>query len=444
MEINTEKIAKYALKGLQEAGASDVVITTSSGKVQQIKFVDNQVISTNDYQKTGTELFASFNKRIISANLQEYTTENIGKTIAHMKKVAQHVLPKEDYNGIAHGSFKYMKKKFDSAIKNPGLSGVQICEESVKEALGAGAKRVAGQLQLDYRTISLLTSGNVDVTADFSSAYFSIRAFTDKEASGAKTACSVYLDKLDAVDASRKAGELAAKAINPKQGKPGKYDVIFGPLPFAAFLNSIGHAASIFSVESGSSFFEGKIGKKVAGENITILDDPTHPESIGSTPADAEGVPAKKTAIIEKGVLKNFLHNSSTAKKYGVQNTANAGLVAPRPWNIVLQRGNKSFDEMVSEVKNGMWITNLWYTRFQNYLTGEFSTIPRDAIFLIENGKITTPIVNIRVTDSFLRLLQNIAALGKDVQQIKSWEAEVPTFTPSLLVKDVEITAPMK
>ncbi len=100
--------------------------------------------------------------------------------------------------------------------------------------------------------------------------------------------------------------------------------------------------------------------------------------------------------------------------------------------------------EMVSEVRNGIWITNLWYTRFQNYLTGEFSTIPRDAIFLIENGKITTPIVNIRMTDSFLRLLQNIAALGKDVQQIKSWEAEVPTFTPSLLVKDVEITAPVK
>ncbi len=134
MEINTEEIAKYALKGLQEAGASDVVITTSSDKVQQIKLVNNKVVSTNDYQKTDTELFASFNKRIISTTLQEYTIENIDKTIAHMKKVAHHVLPKDDYSGIAHGSFKYMKQESDPAIKNPGLCGVQICEESVKES----------------------------------------------------------------------------------------------------------------------------------------------------------------------------------------------------------------------------------------------------------------------------------------------------------------------
>lgn len=444
MVSDLQQIAKYSLKKLEAGGANDIVITALSGKVQQIKFVNNQIISVNDYLKEETELFASFNKRIISASLQVHTTGNVDKTITRMKEISRHVTPKGDYNGIAHGTFRYSRQKFDSMIEQPGLRGIEICEESIKTALGAGAKRVFGQLQLDYKKTSVLTSCGVDAETESANSYFSVRAFSDKDASGAKTACSVNLEQLDAVAASMEAGELAARSKKPRQGKPGRYDVLFDPLPFAALLNNVGDAASIFSVESGNSFFKDKLNEKVGNKNITLLDDATHPQGINSRPFDAEGVPTKKNVILQKGILKNYLHNSSTAKKYNTQSTANAGLVTPHPWNIVLEKGDSSFDKMVSETKKGIWITNLWYTRFQNYLTGEFSTIPRDAIFLIENGKITTPVMNIRVTDSFLRMLKNISSLGKDVRQIKSWEAEIPTFTPHVLIKDVPITAPTK
>ncbi len=444
MDAIVLKISRYSLKKLESEGAQDVVVTASSGKVQQIKFVNSKIISTNDYFRTDTQLFASFGKRIISANLENYTEENADKIIKHMKEVSNHVSPKDDYNGIAEGPFEYSKHKFDSLIKEPGVRGVEICEDGIKAAMDAGAKRVAGQLQLECHDVSILTSGGVDAASESSSAYYSVRALTDKDASGAKTSCALKLKNLDAVTVSREAGELAVRSTNPKQGKPGRYDIVFDSLPFEELLNNVADAASIFSVESGGSFFEGKLGQKVAGDNITVYDDATKLIGLNSTPFDSEGAPTRRNEIIERGVLKNYLHNTSTAKKYGVQTTANAGLVAPHPWNIVLDDGNKSFDEMLLQVKKGLWITNIWYTRFQNYLTGEFSTIPRDAIFLIENGKITKPVVNIRIADSFLRMLENIAVVGNDVKQIKSWEADMPTFTPSVLVKDVEITSPMK
>lgn len=444
MEKNIEKIALYSLKMLEKEGASDAVVLTSSGKSHQIKTVNNKIVSANDYVKTDTELFASFNKRIVSANLEKYTIENADRIILYMKNVAKHIPPKEDYNGIAHGPFKYSKQKFDPLIKEPGLRGIELSEDAVKSALNAGAKRVAGQMQLDYKKLLLLTSGGVNAETEATEAYFSVRAFADKDASGAKTACSLELEKNNAVQASVAAGKLAASSKKPKQGKQGRYDILFDPLSFAALLNNVADAASIFSVESGDSFFEGKLNEKVANDNITLYDDATHPAGINSMPFDIEGVPTKKNIIIKDGVLKTYLHNSSTAKKYGVQSTANAGLVMPHSWNMVLEKGTQSFDEMLSGIKNGLYISNVWYTRFQNYLTGEFSTIPRDAIFMIENGKITTSVVNIRIVDSFLRMLKNITALGKDVEQIKSWEAEIPAFTPPVLVKNVMITTSTK
>lgn len=441
---DAEKIARYALKRLGESGASDVVVDASASNLHQIKFVNSRIISTNDWSESSIALFASFGKRIVSANLHEHTEKNADAVIKHMADVARHVAPKEDYNGIAMGPFSYAKRRCDASITQPGLQGVEMCEEAISAAFDAGAKRAAGQLQLGYGRTLLLTSGGVDAESESAGAYFSVRAFADKDASGAGATCSVELGKLNAAGAAARAAELAVKSQKPAQGKPGKYDVLFDALPFAALLNNVADAASVFSVEAGYSFFENKLGQGVAGENITLLDDATLPNGLNSSPFDAEGVPARRNAIIERGVLKTYLHNTSTAKKYGVQSTANAGLVVPHAWNLVLENGESSAEEMIAQTKRGIWITNLWYTRFQNYRTGEFSTIPRDAAFLIENGELRGPVANIRIADSFPRMLQCIAALGKNAEWIKSWEAETPTLTPCALVKDATITAPTK
>jgi PmbA protein len=144
--------------------------------------------------------------------------------------------------------------------------------------------------------------------------------------------------------------------------------------------------------------------------------------------------------VIEDGVLRTYLHNTSTARKYDTTTTANAGLIAPRPTNIVLSEGDHSFDELLAEMGTGLYITNTWYTRFQNYSTGDFSTIPRDGIFLVKNGEITASLKDIRVSENMIGLLSRIAAIGDRSEHIHWWEAETPTFTPAVMAKDVRIT----
>src|SRR5207247_4182058 len=98
-------------------------------------------------------------------------------------------------------------------------------------------------------------------------------------------------------------------------------------------------------------------------------------------------------------------------------------------------------DEIFSEVKDGLWLTNTWYTRYQSYVTGDLSTIPRDGIFHIRNGDVVEAWKDIRVTDNLLHLMKKIVALSDEAEQMLWWgEVCVPNFVPYGLVNEVGIT----
>ena len=87
-----------------------------------------------------------------------------------------------------------------------------------------------------------------------------------------------------------------------------------------------------------------------------------------------------------------------------------------------------------------MIVTNVWYTRFQNYATGDFSTIPRDGLFLVENGKVSGAVKELRISDNLLNILKNAVAIGNKPEQVFGWEVEMPVITPAVLVKDIHFT----
>ena len=185
---------------------------------------------------------------------------------------------------------------------------------------------------------------------------------------------------------------------------------------------------------------ENKIGKKIANEKLTIYDSGVEKDGLFSTKFDDEGVATRKTCIVENGVLKTYLHNSTTAEKFKAETTGNAGIIAPTPWNIIVKEGDASLDEILQEMKEGIFITNVWYTRFHNYRTGDFSTVARDIAFYIKNGEIKHILKNIRISDNMERLLKNAEMISKEQKQIYWWEVENPVFSPHVMIRDVKIT----
>src|SRR5437773_878673 len=226
----------------------------------------------------------------------------------------------------------------------------------------------------------------------------------------------------------------------PKPAKAGRYTVLFDPLIFGSLTDQVGGRLSAWAVLAGLSPFGKKIGKRVASSQLTLYDDGSA-DSIARKRFDAEGVPTRRNLLVNKGILKTYLHNTSTAKKFKTKTTGSAGLVAPDSHAVFVKPGDRSRDEIFSEVKDGLWLTNTWYTRYQSYVTGDLSTIPRDGIFHIRNGDVVEAWKDIRVTDNLLHLMKNIVALSDEAEQMMWWgEVSVPNFVPYALIKDVGIT----
>ncbi len=99
---------------------------------------------------------------------------------------------------------------------------------------------------------------------------------------------------------------------------------------------------------------------------------------------------------------------------------------------------------MIEELENGIIISNVWYTRFNNYLTGDFSTIPRDGLFEVKNGEITGALKGLRISENMLRILSNIKGMGKKRSWVQWWEVDVPVLVSSFLTNKVHLTKSTK
>jgi PmbA protein len=197
---------------------------------------------------------------------------------------------------------------------------------------------------------------------------------------------------------------------------------------------------SAYSIMTQMSVFIDKIGKKVAPEIVTLKDNPA-PYSMSNRVFDDEGVPTRENVFINHGTLKTYLHNTSTAKIFKTETTGNAGLIAPGSWNVEMEPGDFHKEELFKEMKKGLYLTNTWYTRYQNYAKGDFSTIPRDGIFLVERGEIRKSLKDLRISDNARAMLENITGISKERQHVHWWgEADPPSLSPYVLMKDVHVT----
>jgi len=427
-------ILDYLKKELEKE-VDDFILIKRDLEMSHLKFVNNKIVKTATEDSSQTGIFAVKDNKIISTDLKESDKKSAKELVKNISNFLKFTKQSGNYFGIAEGPFKYKKVPglFDKKIKN--IDEVDIVESGINAAL-ENAKRASGTFMSATGKSRIVTSTNVDAEEESSSLYFSIRSLLSKESSNHKTISSTMLKDFNVEKSSRLSGEFAKLACCPKQGKGGKFDLVLSPLASSSIFGTLGDAASMFSVEAGLSYLTGKLNKKLG--NFSMTDDGRLPNGIGSSSFDSEGVPTQRTEAIKEGVLKTYLHNTSTARKHKVKTTANAGLVAPDSTNTILEgKIGNPFD-----IKKGIYITNTWYTRFQNYATGDFSTIPRDGIFMIENGELTHPIKNIRISENILNMLKNIQLFGKDKEQITSWDSSSPFISSDVLVKHINITRP--
>lgn len=239
------------------------------------------------------------------------------------------------------------------------------------------------------------------------------------------------LDSLEApASVGRRAADRALARLGARRVSTCEVPVIFEPLSARSLLGHLVACVSGYAVYRKASYLAGRLGEAVAAPSITVVDDGRLPGALGSSPFDAEGLPTRRTVLVEEGVLRSYLLDSYSARKLGLGSTGNArrrpgGGGGVSPTNLWIEPGELSLEEIVADTERGLLVTELIGMGF-NPVTGDYS---RGAAGMwIEQGRIAYPVEEITVAGTFAEMLTGIDAVGSDLLRLG------PVSAPSLRV----------
>jgi predicted Zn-dependent protease len=243
--------------------------------------------------------------------------------------------------------------------------------------------------------------------------------------------------RLDVEAVAREAIETARRAQRPRDLAAGVYEVVLEPYAVADIVEFLGSQLTGLAVEEGRSFVGGRLGERVTGETITLVEDPDDPHGL-PRPFDFEGVPSERLSLIERGVARHVVYDSQTAARHGSRNTGHAlpsSAPAPLPMHLRLEPGDRAREALIAGVTRGVLVTRFWYTRWVHPLKTVVTGMTRDGTFLIERGEVVGPVRNFRFTQSYHEALEGTVGVGRDLklQRLDLWEFEAgSTRVPAL------------
>ncbi|MHA2363819.1 MAG: TldD/PmbA family protein [Candidatus Hodarchaeales archaeon] len=448
-----ENTASYA----QNKGVDLIIVRGVNDVQNQIRFSQNKIDINKQWLSNKLEVVLAVNgNQVVTNEFSPINQESINTEIENTIKFANKIDPSPRFLGVEEGEkttkvYPAVEDVFDSRIDEFTTESPELVNSTINAAIDAGARRVAGSLLFGKKYSYLVNSlGPKGLESNTTYYNLTVRAFQDSlDESGQGLWCGRKKINEKLINAGKTAGEFSKAHKNCKQGKPGIYDVILTPAVGANLLGGLVKRANPLFMMFGLSPFEDRLGEQIAPEFVHVNDNALIEGGLNTSSFDMEGTPHKITEMVKDGVLVDFIHNTSTARRYQTETTGNSGLykfyigskiLAPITTNLVFNNGTHTFNELLEGSRPTIFITCNWYTRFTNYISTEFSSIPRDAMFLVENGELGQPIKNVRISDNLLGMMKNIEAMGNDRVQVKWWEVISPTFIPTIKIKDCRIT----
>lgn len=237
-------------------------------------------------------------------------------------------------------------------------------------------------------------------------------------------------------------GQRAVAKVNasraPRTLPPGSYPVILEPAAVGLILGYLGwYTFNGKAVHEGRSYLAGKLGQPIIDPRLSVWDDAMDPRTIGVT-FDFEGVPKRKTMLIDQGVARAAVYDRRTAKLAGTTSTGHA-LPQPNafgavPANLFLSPGTATVDEMLASTERGVLVTRFHYVRVVDPVRTIITGMTRDGTFLIEGGRIVAGIKNVRFNQSMIETLASVDAIGA-AGALSGESYTGVAWTPALKVK---------
>ncbi|MBQ8509117.1 MAG: TldD/PmbA family protein [Clostridia bacterium] len=338
------------------------------------------------------------------------------------------VIESEDPYFIYGGSDKYPplpaeSHDYDSFTQADKIALCRKMEQLCKDRCEFVSTTEAA-IDVETETITIENSNGLSVSRTAVDAVISCAAVIKKDGdvkqgyyvSHVKNLADIDYDKL-----YERAVERPLSAIGAKSMASGQYPVVFENKMFASLLGCFLSMFSADAVIKKLSLLGGKVGEKVFGDNVTLVDDPLLEQSYARVTFDDEGVAAFKKTVVEKGVLKTYLHNLKTAKMLNAESTGNgfkegSGAVGVRPSNFCLVPDEaKTHEELLAPIADGVYITQMMGQHAGvNAVSGAFNL--QASGYRIRNGKLAEPVTLIVVSGNILDLMNSIEGIADDFE----------------------------
>jgi PmbA protein len=254
----------------------------------------------------------------------------------------------------------------------------------------------------------------VDRTTD---AFMKVICIAPGGRSGYASQTAVASDALEPERLAERAAAKAAAGGEPAELPPGEYPVVMEPQAVGWLIDLLGETAlNGLAHAEGRGAFAGRLDEQVAAPGINLADSPRLAATLPRA-FDAEGVQKRPIPLIQDGVALAVVHDLRSAALEGAETTGHATAPGghpdgPRPVNLVLAGGGAAdLDELCSPIERGIYVTRLWYANVVRPKETLITAVTRDGTFLIEDGRVTRPLRDLRLTDSVLGILSRVAAL---------------------------------
>jgi predicted Zn-dependent protease len=407
---DAQRVTEMVVK-LSRADAVQAVVRSS--RTRNVRFAANQLSTAGVVEDTTLVVMSYIGRKHSAVTTNDLSPESIERTVRKAEAIAR--LAPDDAEMLpvlGPQNLGDLTAAWDDATANLDAGAVTAAANT---ALGPARRtgsvlNVAGFLVTGADAIAIGTSAGLFAYHRGTSANYTLTVRTaDGTGSGWSGEDAVAWSALNFGAVSAQAIEKAEKSRNPVAIEPGRYTVILEPQAVGDLVGLMPRYFNARSADEGRSPFAkqgggNKLGEVIVNAMINLASDPLDPMVLAQ-PFDSDGMALTKQSWITNGTLSTMLVPRAWAARKNLVATGT-------PNNIILRGGTTSREQMIASTQRGVLVTRLWYLREVDPRTMLYTGLTRDGTFLIENGRISKSIKNMRFNESPLFLLNNVEALG--------------------------------
>jgi PmbA protein len=435
-KTNLRQLATDVLTRALRAGATDAEAVVYEGDEFSARVRLSQVETLKESGSRAVGLRVFLGQKTASTSSSDFSEDAIAHLVEGAITLAK-VTSEDPFAGLPEpGEFGQLegdlKLYFDDVNQLPPAERIEIAKRSEAAAMAFDTRiQNSGGADFDTGTSHKILTNSRGFTGEYRRSYcgFSVSPIAIDEKGGmqrnywySSSRTTSLLESPEQI--GRIAAERTLRRLGARRVPTQKASVVFSPEIARSIVGNIFDAANGDAIYRHATFFADMLGKQVAGENITVIDDGTmmlggdiRIGGFGTSPFDGEGLPSRRTVLVKNGVLENYVNNTYTARKLNMKSTGNASRgLAGNPGigsgNFYLEPGTQSPDEIIGSIKNGLYVTETMGFGV-NMVTGDYSQ--GAAGMWIENGELAYPVEEITIAGNLKDMYRNIVAIGNDL-----------------------------